>query len=62
MWPHLPAGAALCNARGVHDASTAELVVGLIIASLPRIPEFVRAQQTGAWLHDRYDALADKTC
>ena len=61
VWPHLPAGATLCNARGVHDASTAELVVGLTIASLRRIPEFVRAQETGEWLHDRYEALADKT-
>jgi phosphoglycerate dehydrogenase-like enzyme len=61
VWPHLPAEAVLCNARGVHDASTAELVVGLVIASLRRIPEFVRAQETGAWLHDRYEALADKT-
>ncbi len=26
--PHVPHGAALCNARGVHDASTAEWVVG----------------------------------
>jgi phosphoglycerate dehydrogenase-like enzyme len=26
--PHVPAGAVLCNARGVHDASTAEWVVG----------------------------------
>ena len=47
VWPHLPAGALLCNARGVHDASTAELVVGLMIASLRRIPEFVRAQESG---------------
>ena len=61
VWPHLPAGATLCNARGVHDASTAELVVGLIIASLRRIPDFVRAQATGEWRYGRYDALADKT-
>ncbi len=60
MWPHLPAGAVLCNARGVHDASTAELVVGLMIASLRRIPEFVRAQESGTWAYGRYDALADK--
>jgi len=61
VWPHLPAGVTLCNARGVHDASTAELVVGLIIASLRRIPEFVRAQDEGVWLHGRYEALADRT-
>lgn len=60
VWPHLPAGALLCNARGVHDASTAELVVGLVIASLRRIPEFVRAQESGTWAYGRYDALADK--
>ena len=61
FWPYLPEGPVLCNARGVHDASTAELVVGLTIASLRRIPEFVRAQESGEWLHDRYEALADKT-
>jgi phosphoglycerate dehydrogenase-like enzyme len=61
VWPHLPSGVSLHNARGVHDASTAELVVGLIVASLRRIPEFVRAQESGEWLYGRYDALADKT-
>jgi len=61
IWPYLPSSATLCNARGVHDASTAELVVGLIIASLRRIPEFVLAQQQGQWLHGRYEALADRT-
>lgn len=61
VWPHLPEGVTLHNARGVHDASTAELVVGLAIAALRRIPEFARAQTTGEWLHGRYDALADRT-
>jgi phosphoglycerate dehydrogenase-like enzyme len=61
IWPHLPPGVTLCNARGVHDASTAELAVGLIISSLRHIPEFARAQSTGQWLHGRYPALADKT-
>ena len=31
--PYVPDGVQLCNAAGVHDASTAELAVGLIIAS-----------------------------
>lgn len=31
--PYLPNGVKLCNAAGVHDASTAELAVGLILAS-----------------------------
>jgi phosphoglycerate dehydrogenase-like enzyme len=59
--PHLPHGVTLCNARGVHDASTAELVVGLIIASLRGLPDFVRAQPQGQWVHDRYRSLADRT-
>jgi phosphoglycerate dehydrogenase-like enzyme len=60
VWEHLPAGVTLCNARGVHDASTAELVVGLVIASLRRIDDFARAQVRGEWIAGRYEALADK--
>lgn len=57
---HLPDGVTLCNAAGVHDASTAELAVGLAIAALRGFPGFVRAQDEGAWLHARHDALADR--
>src|SRR5262245_53797458 len=48
--PYVPEGVALCNARGVHDASTAELAVALMLASLRGVPDFVRAQdeQRGA--------------
>jgi phosphoglycerate dehydrogenase-like enzyme len=60
VWPYLPDGVLLCNARGVHDASTAELVVGLTIASLRGLPDFVRAQADGRWLSGRREALADK--
>ncbi len=60
VWEHLPAGVQLCNARGVHDASTAELVVGLVIASLRGIPDFVRGQDVGEWRARRHEALADK--
>ncbi|MFW6090916.1 MAG: 2-hydroxyacid dehydrogenase [Actinomycetota bacterium] len=59
--PYLPPGVTLCNARGVHDASTAELAVALTLASLRRIPEFVRAQEREEWAFGRYDALADRT-
>jgi phosphoglycerate dehydrogenase-like enzyme len=59
--PYLPNGVMLCNARGVHDASTAELAVALTLASLRRIPEFVQAQQHEEWAFGMYDALADKT-
>ena len=60
VWPYLPIGVRLHNAAGVHDASTAELVVGLILAKLRRIDDFARAQRSGEWLSGRYDALADK--
>lgn len=59
--PYLPSGALLCNARGVHDASTAELGVGLILASLRGFPDFVREQARHHWqLDDRRQSLADK--
>ncbi|GLF95373.1 2-hydroxyacid dehydrogenase [Streptomyces yaizuensis] len=45
----LPGRVVLCNARGVHARSTAELALALILASLRRIPEFTRAQDRGAW-------------
>jgi len=59
---HLPPGARLANAAGVHDASTAELAVALTLASLRRIPEFVVAQGEQQWLPNGspYPALADK--
>lgn len=59
--PYLRDGLVLCNARGVHDASTAELAVTLTLASLRRLPMFVRAQDRQEWAFGRYPALADKT-
>jgi len=57
--PLIPCGVVLCNARGVHDASTAELAVTLILASLRGLPDFVRNQESGTWEHTRRRALAD---
>lgn len=58
--PYLRQGVQLCNARGVHDASTAELAVGLVLASLRGFPDFVRAQRSESWVHRRHQSLADK--
>lgn len=58
--PHLPPGVRLCNARGVHEASTAELTLALVLASLRGIPDFVRAQDRGEWLGGFRPALADR--
>jgi phosphoglycerate dehydrogenase-like enzyme len=59
--PQLPSGARLCNARGVHDASTADLTLALVLASLRGIPRFVRGQDAQEWHDGFYPALADKT-
>jgi phosphoglycerate dehydrogenase-like enzyme len=53
-------GMTLCNGRGIHDASTAELAVGLTIASLRGFPELIRAQDAGLWKHARYQSINDK--
>ncbi|MFF3918727.1 2-hydroxyacid dehydrogenase [Streptomyces sp. NPDC001852] len=58
---HLRPGVRLCNARGVHEASTAELTLTLVLASLRGIPDFVRAQERGEWLGGFRPALADKS-
>lgn len=58
--PHLPDGVTLCNAAGVHDASTAELAVGLAIAALRGLGDFARAMPDGAWLAGTRPALADR--
>ncbi|MBO1336346.1 2-hydroxyacid dehydrogenase [Streptomyces sp. VRA16 Mangrove soil] len=58
---YLRPGVQLCNARGVHDASTAELALTLILASLRGIPDFVRGQDRGEWRSGFRPALADKT-
>ncbi|WP_308012352.1 2-hydroxyacid dehydrogenase [Actinacidiphila acidipaludis] len=61
--PHLdrlPSGVRLCNARGVHEASTAELSLALILASLRGIPRFVRGQDNEKWYAGFYPALADR--
>lgn len=52
-------GITLCNARGVHDASTAELAVGLAIASRRGFLEFSNDQRQGNWNHRRFPALSD---
>ncbi|MEV6951624.1 2-hydroxyacid dehydrogenase [Streptomyces sp. NPDC051183] len=54
-------GVRLCNARGVHEASTAELALTLVLASLRGIPGMVRGQDREEWHGGFYEALADKS-
>lgn len=58
--PYLPNGVKLCNAAGVHDASTAELAVGLILASLRGLDVAARSMESGAWVHETRPSLADR--
>ena len=57
---YVPEHVSLCNAVGVHDASTAELAVALVLASLRGIDDFARAMPHGEWIHDRRSSLVDR--
>ena len=59
--PYLPPGVALCNGRGIHDTSTAELALTLTLASLRELPAFVHAQRAHRWAFRTSESLADKT-
>ncbi len=58
--PHVPETATLCNAAGVHDASTAELALALTLASGRHLDRFARQQPAGSWSPVFGSALADK--
>lgn len=66
--PYVPEGVTLCNARGLHDASTAELALTLTLSALRGIPRYARLAEHGDWSPTYElgegafdDALADKT-
>jgi phosphoglycerate dehydrogenase-like enzyme len=56
----LPPGHVFANAASVHETSTAELAVALVLAAQRGIPEFVRAAIEGRWAPTRYESLADR--
>ena len=53
-------GITLCNGKSIHDDSTAELAVGLIIASLRGFPDFVRNQDKSDWVHVKNKSINDR--
>jgi len=57
---HVPDGVLLCNGRGIHDTSAAELALTLILSSLRGIPEFVRHQDRRSWHYGWRPSLADR--
>jgi phosphoglycerate dehydrogenase-like enzyme len=61
LLPRMPAGAVLCNARGAHDASTAEWVVAAILASIREFPYFATEQAAARWSYRPTGCLTGKT-
>lgn len=59
MAPVIPDGVTLLRAQGVHDTSTAELAVGLMISAQRGIDVAARDMLTGTWRHERRRSLAD---
>jgi phosphoglycerate dehydrogenase-like enzyme len=57
----LPPGHVFANAASVHETSTAELTLALILAAQRGIPNFVRAADHGTWAPERLASLADRT-
>ncbi len=53
----VPAGVRLCNARGVHGSSTAEMALAGMLALLRRIPEAVKDQADHRWNQTVTDCL-----
>lgn len=56
----VPDGVLLCNGRGIHDTSTAELALTLTLASLRGAPGWVRGQDRASWEPAWGDSLADR--
>ncbi|GAC1373069.1 MAG: 2-hydroxyacid dehydrogenase [Pseudarthrobacter sp.] len=56
----LPAGCRFANAAGVHETSTAELAVGMMIASQRGIADFARNQAAAIWDNAMRPSLADR--
>jgi phosphoglycerate dehydrogenase-like enzyme len=56
----IPAGVTLCDARGVHDSSTSEWVLGAVLSSVRGFGDFARAQARRRWAYAPTDELAGK--
>lgn len=56
----IPEGVTLCNAAGVHDASTAELAIALSLALGRHLDDFARNQTSGTWESEFGNSIADK--
>lgn len=57
----LPPGHVFANAASVHETSTAEFTLALILAAQRGLSDFVRAAQMGEWAPAQHPSLADRT-
>jgi phosphoglycerate dehydrogenase-like enzyme len=57
---HLPPGHVFANAASVHETSTSELTVALVLAAQRGIPDFVRSATQGRWERAWHQSLADR--
>jgi phosphoglycerate dehydrogenase-like enzyme len=57
----LPDGIRFANAQGVHEASTAELAVMLMLAAQRGLAQFVRSATEGIWHFEQRPSLADRS-
>jgi phosphoglycerate dehydrogenase-like enzyme len=56
----LPPGVVFANAASVHETSTAELTLALILAMQRGIPDYVRDAERGKWRREFRQSLADR--
>jgi phosphoglycerate dehydrogenase-like enzyme len=56
----VPDGVVLCNGRGIHGASTAELAVAGLLSVLRELPRYHAEQVAHRWTPGRTDGLAGK--
>jgi phosphoglycerate dehydrogenase-like enzyme len=57
---HLPPGHVFANAASVHETSTSELTLALVLAAQRGIPDFVRSATQGRWERSWHQSLADR--
>ncbi|VXC47672.1 D-3-phosphoglycerate dehydrogenase [Arthrobacter sp. 9AX] len=56
----LPDGCVFANAAGVHETSTAELALGMMISGQRGLADFARNQAAGTWDNSQRPSLADR--
>jgi phosphoglycerate dehydrogenase-like enzyme len=57
---YLPPGHVFANAASVHETSTSELTLALVLAAQRGIPDFVRSATQGRWERQWHQSLADR--